>query len=385
MKNLQSLSVPMGKIQAFSPPIMGPDAFRGGPIIPQEELIDYLSHYSYQQKIYRVRADEIYPNHVPGRASYGGPIINHFGHFISSAVHRIIPSRILMSCNRHVFVTTSNDKNFNTFERLPEFSRQVFDFLELNDQNTVIVNQNSIFDELCIVEQGMSIGRRPHIQYLDMLGTYSYDRLRTLNQGAIPSRKVFVCGRRGPGGNVLGVEYIEDLLERDGFWLFRPENYHYAYQAHVYNQAELLIFIEGSAIHGASLLGKNMLNEVSIISRRPSASGNFHSELSGKCRSLDVSFCPTFLGTLIFDKITQTAANHFGISVFNPESTRQFFLSKGVHSFFHFNSKDYFESAEKELVNYISWASEPQRSNFMISHLSDICAQFELLKRSKIN
>lgn len=382
---LHSVVIPDGRLQAFSPPIMGADAFRGGPVLDGVDGIDRLSQHSYQQRIYRVRENEQYVERIHGTVAYAGPLINHFGHFVSSSIHRILPSRLLYDCNRYAFLTSLGDRHVSDFSKIPSYLAQILSFLELDGNNCLILNRNAIVENLVVVEPGASIGCASNDQYLDMLRDFSFRRLAELHCEPIRSRKILVAGRKGPGGNILGSSYVESVLERAGFWVFRPEEYPYSFQLHVYNQANVLVFIEGSAIHGASLLGRDMLDNVFILARRPSASGNFYSELVGRCKNINTAYCSTFLGTLIFDKFTHVAANHFGISLYNTESLKQFFISLGAHSFFGFDTNKYFEECEKELIEYISWSLSEVKSPCSASQINDICSRFELAKRSTIN
>lgn len=385
MDQLFTTRVNDGLLQAYSVPMMGRNAFIGGPVLDGVDGMERLRFKNYSQEIYRIRENESYSEHLAGTAAYAGPMIDHFGHFVTSCIHRIVPSRALQKSEKFLFISMVDDKRREKLSDCPKHVQQVLDYLDVKEENYVNIFSNTRVDDLVISEQGASIGRASHPHYLDLMQDFSKRQLKNRHDETIPSDRVFVAGRAGPGGTILGSAFVEQYLERAGYWIFRPERHPFSFQAYVYSKAHTIIFVEGSAIHGTSVLGTNMMADVHVLVRRPSSAGNFRSELVGRCRNLSMSFCSTFLGTLIFDKASGEALHHFGVSIYNPEALKQTLIPLGAASFFGFDSKKYYEHCESELLQYISWSITEQKSTVSTSQIADICNRLELAKKSTIN
>ena len=61
-----------------------------------------------------------------------------------------------------------------------------------------------------------------------------------------------------------GEAYLEQVLERIGIGVIRPEKFSIAEQMATYRAAQTLMFAEGSALHGAQLLGRALGDVVAI-------------------------------------------------------------------------------------------------------------------------
>lgn len=86
----------------------------------------------------------------------------------------------------------------------------------------------------------------------------------------VAGRKLYVTRTRlGPhSGRIACEQHLEDLLLRDGFDAFAPEEHSLEQQTEAYRQAEVLVFSEGSAQHFYGLV-KRPGQRVVIIQRRP--------------------------------------------------------------------------------------------------------------------
>lgn len=387
MRKLAGRRIHNAKVQVFSNPVLAPppDAFRGGPVLEGADLQELRQH-RWGQVSDGTRPGEEYGAHIAGEVAYAGPLLHHFGHFVAEAVHRILPARHYFDAKRFLFIAARGDHDINSYDRLPQYNKDVLQFLEVDGENSVVITENAIVDDLIVAEHGAGIGSPSHPEYLDLMREYATRRLMQLHGDPLPSRKVYVCGKRKGGGIILGAAYVEALLEADGFWIFRPEDHPISFQLHVYHQAEMLIFSEGSAIHTTSLLGRDMMNKVSVLIRRPGSAGNFRRELTGRCRRLNIGFCCSFLGTSLTDSINPEPAIHLGVSLYNVQGLRHFLIAEEVESFHRFDHQQYFAACEEDLLLYMKECfAAADLLTLGTTYFAQIFARFELAKASTVN
>jgi hypothetical protein len=366
-----------GHVQVFH----GTEWTNGGPLLGDDPHDLKLAHHGGGKPIYRVRPEEPSTAQLAGRVAYAGPMIRHFGHFVSESVHRIVPARQLFGAERFLFVGRQADAN--RYADVPGSLRSILTFLDVGEENFVQIKENTEVETLILVQPGSSIGTEAHPQYLDMLRDYSTRRLDDLHQEQLPSKSVYVTGRKGPYGIILGAAYLENFLERAGFWIFRPESHPYSFQLHVYRSARALIFSEGSAVHGASLLGRDMMEDVQVIIRRPETPyivQRFRADLAGRCRRAELTFCCRYLGSLV--RRNKIQVNHLGVSMYNLSAVKQLFYKNKIEKFVSFKPKEYFELCEKELLDYTRFAMAEAINECTPSDLSNFFARFELARRA---
>ncbi len=357
-----------------------PDWRSGGPLLGDDPEDAKLAHQS-GDKYFFARTAEEFSGSVSGRVGYAGCITFHFGHFVAESIHRIVPMQKFFGVDRYLFVAREGDPN--TFDRIPQPLRNVLAYLNVTKDNTIVITQNTEVESLVVVQQGSTIGAVPHPAYLDLMRDFSNNRLNEMNYEKIPSQSVYVCGRRGPYGVILGASYIESFLKQAGFWIFRPEDHPYSFQLHVFRSAKTLLFSEGSAIHGASVLGRNMMNDVQVIIRRPETPyivQRFRAELQGRCMRSELVFCCRYLGSLVRQNRIQV--NHLGISMYNLSALKQIFYKNGIEKFARFNATEYFELCEKDLFDYNKYAMNVANNECTPADLSNLFARFELARRA---
>jgi hypothetical protein len=376
-------------VQAFLDPILLPPplGFRGGPVLGEAEALQPLRHWRYGWIGDNFRDGEPVTARIRGAIAYGGPILPHFGHMVAEGVHRIIPARHHFGADRFLFATTLGDRAHNGFEKLPSWMRDLLGFLEVTEENCRISNENVEVEALQLAAQGNSIGAPAPALYLDLQRDFAARRLAAMEPPAMSSRKVYVSrGAVEPGGNILGEAYLESLLEEMGFSIFHPEKHPLPFQLQVYAGAETLIFCEGSAVHGAALLGREMMGDVSVLVRRPNAGGLFRNTLLGRCRGLRMGYCSHFLGTMVLNPGTGEVAVDRGVSVFNVETLRQHFLEQGEDRIRRFDRDAYFAACEADLMDYLRfYLHAPQWPKRGAAAIAQIFSEFENARRGEMN
>ena len=299
---------------------------------------------------------------------------------IAEFVHRIIPSRNFFGINRFLFPTNFDRQQINTFDKIPQSIISILDFFDIDEGSIVFCPENSIAESLHISEQGCVIGIASPREYLDIMREYSSDRLSRLSAESLPSEKVYVAGKTRGGGRILGESYLEKLLAHDGFWVFRPEEHDFAYQAYVYSKAKHLIFSEGSAIHGASVLGTDMIENCSVLVRRPGLSSKFYNGLVGRCKSLEMIYATTFVGTII-PTLDGGPAIHHGVSMYDVSSLKAQLRMRDIRAGFRFDDKEYFQRCEDDIFEYLAYALEDrQNRSLTLAAYTDLLNRFTSLR-----
>jgi hypothetical protein len=375
------------KVQAYTYPILGagPRAFIGGPVLPDTADNQKLRHHRWGRVADSARSDEIYNAVVGGDVAYGGAIIHHYGHMVAEAIHRIVPARMFYGSNKFLFVSALGDRSLNEYPKFPGYIKDMLRFLEIHEDNIAVINENSTIENLMLVEQGCSIGSTTNEQYLDIMREFSDRRLCELHSETLPSKRVYVCGKKDGGGIILGETYLQSIIEQAGFWVFRPEEHPFSFQLYVYSQAEMLIFSEGSAVHTVAVLGREALGNVSLLVRRPGAAGTFRNGLIGRCKSLQTGICAAYLGTAVLDSTSGNPAVHLGVSVYNVQSLKLFFSSQGLHTFYGFDRKAYFRQCEEDLLSYMKHCLNAAWSKRGTAAFAEMLSLFELCKNNDVN
>lgn len=237
---------------------------KGGPIWPDWENQTWPRHCRRGRP---VDAQPLAPTIAPHRivrknAFWCGPIVKHFGHAIGDFGMRILPSLAEGSDIIGVFSSGGRFQHFS-YEDIPSFYRQMLTYYGLRRENTFVVKDPVIFDEINIVPQAEQIGGiGPSGDYLNML-----DELFVRKVGATQKRTSTFVSRSAMRGRIAGESYLEDAMAKIGFHIFHPESASLDEQIRTYATSEVLVFSEGSAIHGTQLLGRQ-LGDVIVIERR---------------------------------------------------------------------------------------------------------------------
>jgi|GEM_PF-1141642 len=216
--------------------------------------------------------------HLPGRHLYGGPLLGHFGHFVSESSHRLWAYRLHREAIDQVLVlpcpqpTTSQTPA--AYTELAPFQRQTLALFGIPAERVRFVNAPTRVERLLVPEQASLFGGAlaPPSAYLDLLG----DNAERFFAGYRPRRTAYperlYVGRSHlvHQGGIAGEAYLERLLVAEGFTLFRPEEHDLFEQLTHYRHARLCLFTEGSALHGLELLGRlGHSPTVAVLGRRP--------------------------------------------------------------------------------------------------------------------
>lgn len=194
---------------------------------------------------------------------WGGAVVGHFGHQIVDYSSRILQGRAEYPKIPFLFLPQPN-----IGQRLPSFFWSICDWLSLPAEQIRLVDGPMQVEELLVPVQAEQYGLAPPPRwYLELLEeNAARQRLQP-----IPSKTLYVSraliGQAGAGWNA-GESFLCQLLARAGVEVIQPERVPLREQLARYAGARVLIFAEGSAIHGRQLLGR-VDQDVVVLNRRP--------------------------------------------------------------------------------------------------------------------
>lgn len=340
------------RVQAFQHPLIDfPNAFRGGPVLETPELQSFRHHRGWST-FDHFAPDAAYPDRLDGDYVYAGPLFDHFGHFISEMAHRIIPAHTRALGHKFLFVTTEVGGASTDLLDIAPFVRDILSFLRINSENAVVVNRNTVVERLHLFDQGARLAGPAKLAYLDEVREFSTARLDELCGDAPRPRKLYVSRSALPKlGSLLGERYVEGELAREGFAVYRPELDPFVVQMDHYRKADIVVFAEGSAVHGTELLGSRMMGETFLIPRSPQAH-IFDRVLEPRSRRyarLDVS---RYVGTAIYEPGSGSPSFHRGASLLRPRALPQTFRKEGIANMPTFSLAAHAKAVARDLVGY---------------------------------
>ena len=188
---------------------------------------------------------------------FAGMLQGHFGHFLTESIGRIWSSTYLSA-------------NFNSFVyyhrvpggRLPNFANEIFGLL-VPGMDIKIIKEPTIVEQLAVPRQ---------IEKRGMLYGNSVMRdvvlsLKLIKGGSAKRIYVSRSALNLNDGGVLFEALVEQYLEAEVYCVIRPEKMSIHEQVAAYNEAEELIFAEGSALHLYALVARSS-QRVFVIWRR---------------------------------------------------------------------------------------------------------------------
>ena len=197
-----------------------------------------------------------------------GPLHGSFGHAVAELWTRIAPT--LKACPQAVLVFSDvsdpygRGKGFGLLNAL-------YEWYDIPEHRRMIVTEPTEFETLYVVPQPEllddHVARQgsavvPCENYLNELQSHVLRNLGSLYR----NRSVFVS-RSKQDFRFLGEDYLDRVFAKAGFEIFYPEHVPLREQIRAYAEAKTLVFSEGSAVHGAQLLGE--LGNVIVLARRP--------------------------------------------------------------------------------------------------------------------
>jgi len=225
-----------------------------------------------------------------GRWLYAGGLFEHFGHFLSESIHRLWK----YDSSEFDGVVFSCKPNIENVEHLPSYILEVLSLFNISQDNVFLAKELVCFEELVVPEQGTVLNGVPHDWYIEHLEKI---QKKVPKSDSRAYEKVWVSRENFlAAGRVLGADYFINLLEEDGYNVFRPEEHSLTEQLSIILSAKKIIWEEGSSMHLLDLIGN--LNSCNLILARRPHHKAFEKLLKAKCQSsyafFDVQCLPDF-------------------------------------------------------------------------------------------
>lgn len=316
MVNIRHAYLLDAKVQAFRQPVLN---FVGGVVFdhPTDPHVAPLRHSRYRKPCDSVAPDGVYGTRLAGNFIYGGPLYHHFGHFAAEMMHRIIPARQLEPEWPVLFMAPLGSSADPA--EIPTYIADVLAFFGLSGARLKVMSQDVLVENLLVAEAGSDFGGGPKPGYTDLLARYTPRRLAELAPQPVPGDKIYVSKSRiRHGGSFLGETYLESWLASAGFVTVFPEELPYVQQVSAYAGARTVIFAEGSACHGAEVLGTGAIENCVLIGRRQNHLHIFQDALRARAIRFNGHVCGPDLGTAVGRTGSHDPLPNFGVSLLDP-------------------------------------------------------------------
>lgn len=244
-----------------------------GPVFPDKDWNEenIFRHYrKFRDGCYPVDkkpliSDEICET-IDKTLNYGGVAIGHFGHFIADfCVNRIIPLLVEVPENPFLIILVRKNKDLNTWQREILFKILGIRKVEYLTDKPIRVKKLYIAPQIERLHCGI-LSESYKESYLDFLDENIKRLFGDIN--TIKGKKVFISRLNLPN-RIIGESYLCELFSKLGYKIIFPEKISVYEQLYEYLTSELLVFTEGSSIHGLQLLGRLKDKMIVIINRRP--------------------------------------------------------------------------------------------------------------------
>lgn len=315
----------------------------GGPVWPQTEAREAVAHRFAGARRERPLRKPDAPDvifHQP--CLWGGYVRHHFGHLVSEQMTRLLWSARRRPRDQVLFIADPGE----TLSSLPSYFWELAEWLGLGKDRVRLVTQTSLVTRLRVMPQAEHIeGPAPPTSYLKLLEANQ----RRHKLAPIPSRLLFVDRHAmlaaGSGGTAGG-GYLSALLEQIGLTVIAPERLSLRAQLQHYLGAKVIVFPEGSAIHGRQLLGR-LDQKIIVLNRRP---GSRMAAAEIGCRVSELTYVeatPAILVPIADDGRRRYA---HALSFYNLSALFTAFLAVGVDLNAHWDMKAFVAAESTDLT-----------------------------------
>ncbi len=215
------------------------------------------------------------PDQLEGKWLWGGVLWRHFGHFIVESTGRLWPlARGGAGFRGVLFVAKS--PQYGT--ALNGFQKAFFDLAGAEDVR--VLDRPTRVENLVVPGQAFGIGPISH--GTEKLRSFFHTRFATDVPAEGPDKLYISRSRVGPSKGALAYEeYIEGLLEKEGYTVFHPQNHDMSTQIARYKAAKQVVASEGSALHLFGMVARPDQDVAVLVRRRSKATKYIENHLTG--------------------------------------------------------------------------------------------------------
>jgi hypothetical protein len=247
---------------------------------------------------------------LTGPVAWGGGITWHFGHQIADFTTRLLPTLAEMPDVRFAF-STHERALMRSMDQTPRHFREALDWYGIGHEQVDLIIEPTLVERLVVAPQAEQLhGPGPEPWYLDLQDEHTASRL-----GDVKRRGSLYISRAGMAARFAGEAYLETVLQKVGFRVLRPETVSLGHQLRAYAGAESIVFAEGSALHGAQLMGRS-LGDVTVLARR---TGKNLAQAALKPRARSLCYVDAVRSLMHGLDIGTEPAEYFGLSILDPE------------------------------------------------------------------
>jgi len=321
---------------------------QGGPLWPEFASRSWERHWRFRRIADNDPSDEFgslfKTDELSGTWIYGGAMVSHFGHQIAEFMHRI-PIGWSGKVDGVLFSSLTSGRKV----LVPSFVKDCIKFMVGRELPIRLIERPTIVDNLLVFPQGSHWGGDAEPEYLAELSDLQRSRSRSFS--GHPS---FVTRRGMRTAKIAGESYLCEFLQSQGVQIVNPELISWNEQQDIYASSPLLVFSEGSAIHGVEHLGR-LSSTLMLARRRGRPSDRLMRVLEQ--RSTDAIRCDSirsFVGKkydLTTDSFIETPN---GLTLVGIEEMRASFAVFGISKLFdNFSKIDFKSSVESDVSSFL--------------------------------
>lgn len=317
----------------------------GGPVWPDFENTPLVRHM-----VHDVCVDEnATPSRragqrLPGPAIWGGRCYFHFGHLAAEHLNRL-PASLYLEPRAIALFTLQPGK---LVRDVPHYFWAMAAWFGLRPDRIRFVTRPLTVSALQVSPQAEHMSAvGPPEWYLDLL-----DELARLNRLQPVANEVLYVQRVGQlalgMGAHAGEAALVSALGRAGVAVLDPGRETLERQMALYAGAKLLIFAEGSAIHGRQLLGR-VAQKILVLQRRRQGA-MARAQLAPRCRELEYApVIETFVDPVARDGGSMLP---HGLAFYDTDRLLSTFLRHGIDLAPHWRSQEYTAAAVQDAAEW---------------------------------
>lgn len=194
---------------------------------------------------------------------YMGYIKNHWGHFIVDFSSRFWIYKSNLKNYKYAFIVNKN-KNFTPINQIKEF----FKYIGM-DNNVLFVNKPTKFNQIIIPEQSYITNYYYSNKYIDIFNCVAENALKYGDYIIDCPDKIYFTrsNYKKAVKSEFGEDMIINILEKNGFTIFSPENLTLAQQIYYIRNCKILCGISGTIMHNIVFSDMNHDNKFIILNK----------------------------------------------------------------------------------------------------------------------
>ncbi|MEG3765445.1 glycosyltransferase family 61 protein [Alteromonas sp. 14N.309.X.WAT.G.H12] len=259
---------------------------------------------------------------------YGGPLFNNFGHFLAENVHRLGGLQAARQADngcKVVFLPQRYKFNKGKFAPvLPAHFYAVLAYLGVPKKDILLPKKSFTADTIWVSPQQSIFRSRTPVSDAYRQFLVHRERAAGITPDLNKPKKIYVSRTDfALKGAFAGESVLEAHLEKQGFYILKPETLSLQEQLSYYKSADILVFAEGAALHVLELLGE-IPGKVVIIQRRKHAQKIFIPLLQKRSKEV-VSFSELYeLPSLFLQTPSNKPAHGSVLSVLDSRALSAF-------------------------------------------------------------